>query len=272
MSAYWPRPTWQNGIAPTIGGRLVPDISLDANPSSGLDIRAQGSWFQVGGTSLAAPLAAATMTDLQIADGPHGRYGLGNIAQNLYRAPRSSFRDTTLGTNGYFPAGPGYDLATGLGAPLWSRLDPAILGAPILSVPPTTTSFVIPLAVTVPVGMIYTGFRGGVGTTTEPTTCNASGAPSSPPTSELATQVGPTVVWVMAYDPSGHCYLSDAPVIVGPVGNAPSGFDFTGDGKADLLAVKSNGDLMLYPGNGASGFTGPGTRIGTGWATFTNAL
>jgi FG-GAP-like repeat len=48
--------------------------------------------------------------------------------------------------------------------------------------------------------------------------------------------------------------------------------DFTGDGKADLIGAKSNGDLYLYRGNGLGGFTGPGTKIGAGWNTFTQVF
>ena len=44
--------------------------------------------------------------------------------------------------------------------------------------------------------------------------------------------------------------------------------DFTGDGKADLLAETSTGDLYLYHGNGLGGFTGGSTRIGSGWNVF----
>ncbi|HEY5180409.1 MAG TPA: M4 family metallopeptidase, partial [Dermatophilaceae bacterium] len=44
--------------------------------------------------------------------------------------------------------------------------------------------------------------------------------------------------------------------------------DFSGDGKADVLAIKSNGDLYLYRGNGVGGFTGSATRIGAWWAGF----
>jgi N-acetylmuramoyl-L-alanine amidase/FG-GAP-like repeat len=44
--------------------------------------------------------------------------------------------------------------------------------------------------------------------------------------------------------------------------------DFTGEGKSDLLAVTSTGELYLYRGNGLGAFTGSGTRIGTGWAGF----
>ena len=44
--------------------------------------------------------------------------------------------------------------------------------------------------------------------------------------------------------------------------------DYTGDGKADLVAIKANGDLFLYRGNGVGGFTGPGVKIGSGWGVF----
>jgi beta-lactamase class A len=44
--------------------------------------------------------------------------------------------------------------------------------------------------------------------------------------------------------------------------------DFTGDGKTDILAITSTGDLYLYRGNGLGGFTGGGTKVGTGWGSF----
>jgi hypothetical protein len=44
--------------------------------------------------------------------------------------------------------------------------------------------------------------------------------------------------------------------------------DFTGDGKADILAETSTGGLYLYHGNGRGGFTGGGSKIGSGWNVF----
>jgi hypothetical protein len=44
--------------------------------------------------------------------------------------------------------------------------------------------------------------------------------------------------------------------------------DYTGDGKADMHGVRSNGDLYLYRGNGRGGFSGAGVRIGAGWGIF----
>jgi len=48
--------------------------------------------------------------------------------------------------------------------------------------------------------------------------------------------------------------------------------DFTGDAKADLLAINSSGALLLYRGNGVGGFTGAGAEIGAGWNVFTKVL
>ena len=63
------------------------------------------------------------------------------------------------------------------------------------------------------------------------------------------------------------------------IGSGWSGFtkvfspgDFSGDGRADVLAVKASGDLFLYRGNGLGGFTGSGAKIGAGWSLFTHVL
>ncbi|WP_019887870.1 FG-GAP-like repeat-containing protein [Streptomyces purpureus] len=44
--------------------------------------------------------------------------------------------------------------------------------------------------------------------------------------------------------------------------------DFSGDGKADLIARDTAGVLWLYKGDGASGYS-PRTQIGTGWQIYT---
>jgi hypothetical protein len=45
-----------------------------------------------------------------------------------------------------------------------------------------------------------------------------------------------------------------------------SGGDFSGDGKPDILARRNDGALLLYRGNGASGWvTGAGEPVGSGW-------
>ena len=48
--------------------------------------------------------------------------------------------------------------------------------------------------------------------------------------------------------------------------------DFSGDGKPDILARRSDGALLLYRGNGDSGFAGAPEVVGSGWQTFTALL
>jgi len=60
-----------------------------------------------------------------------------------------------------------------------------------------------------------------------------------------------------------------APVLIGRGWNVMNALvgagDFTGDGRADLLArERSTAYLWLYPGNGTGGFTSR-VRIGVGW-------
>jgi hypothetical protein len=44
--------------------------------------------------------------------------------------------------------------------------------------------------------------------------------------------------------------------------------DFSGDAKADVLAVNSTGGLYLYRGNGRGGWASAGQKIGIGWGGF----
>jgi FG-GAP-like repeat/Tachylectin len=56
-------------------------------------------------------------------------------------------------------------------------------------------------------------------------------------------------------------------------GAAPARADWSGDGKADVLAIDSAGKLLLYGGTGAGTFArGGGQAIGTGWGGFTALL
>ncbi len=93
-------------------GRGVPDVAGDADPATGYQIHVNGADQVVGGTSAVAPLWAA-LTALanegrtRSAGVVHGRlYGHGDV-----------LRDITVGGNGGYEAGPGWDPCTGLGVP-----------------------------------------------------------------------------------------------------------------------------------------------------------
>lgn len=120
-SAYVPQPAWQTELG-LVGcsNRMVADVSAVADPSTGAAVydsygySGQKGWFQVGGTSLAAPLVASI-------------YALaGNATSTLYGsypyAHATSLFDVISSSNGscggsfLCTAGTGYDGPTGLGS------------------------------------------------------------------------------------------------------------------------------------------------------------
>jgi subtilase family serine protease len=122
-SAFEAKPSWQHDAG--CARRTVADVSADADPSTGAAVvdstpyctvfGCTTGWYQVGGTSLAAPLIASV-------------YALaGNGRSTLYGsypyAHASALHDVTSGSNGscggsyLCTAKLGYDGPTGLGTP-----------------------------------------------------------------------------------------------------------------------------------------------------------
>ncbi|HZQ41673.1 MAG TPA: S53 family peptidase [Acidobacteriaceae bacterium] len=117
VSALFGRPSWQANsnvpAAPTsAGGRGVPDVAGDADPSTGYTVRVDGQTTTIGGTSAVAPLWAGLIALANAAKGQDA----GFVNPTLYADP-NAFRDVTSGDNGAFSAGPGWDACTGLGSP-----------------------------------------------------------------------------------------------------------------------------------------------------------
>jgi hypothetical protein len=137
-----------NGASTTM--RNNPDVAADADPQTGVLVydSVEGGFLQIGGTSLASPLWAGM---IGIAD--QGRVLAGGTTLNgatqtlpmLYGLPAADFHDVISGNNGTYPAGPGYDLVSGIGTPIANLLVPALAGygpsAPIVAAP-TTASLV----------------------------------------------------------------------------------------------------------------------------------
>ena len=122
-SALYTRPAWQQDLAGVEAddSRLAPDISAVADPFTGVRIVFGQQEIVGGGTSLAAPLwggFAAVMNQYLV---ERGASRLGNLNPLLYDVARGAglpgFHDVVLGGNAVADAGPGYDLATGLGTP-----------------------------------------------------------------------------------------------------------------------------------------------------------
>ncbi len=105
------------------GGRGVPDVSGNADPTTGYQIMSDGKSQVVGGTSAVAPLWSALIARLAQATGQ--RFGLIQTALYAGISPGSDvpgFRDITSGNNGAYAAGPGWDACSGLGVPIGTDL------------------------------------------------------------------------------------------------------------------------------------------------------
>ena len=127
-SIFFNRPAWQSAAGVPAGKRrLVPDVSLVADPNTGALVVLHGKAMQIGGTSWSAPVWAgfcALMNDARIRA---NKAALGFLNPRLYPlAGTSCFRDVTTGTNGAFTASAGYDEVTGLGVPNIARLIAAL--------------------------------------------------------------------------------------------------------------------------------------------------
>src|SRR5262249_39368749 len=117
------------------GTRTVPDVSLDADPSTGDSVyvsvpyEGESGWFEVGGTSAAAPAWAGRLplADHGLAAAGSGTLTTTTLLNELYSLPSSDFNDVTGGSNGY-SATAGYDLVTGLGTPKANSVVSALVG------------------------------------------------------------------------------------------------------------------------------------------------
>ncbi len=138
-SAIFSKPWWQTGPGvPDDKARDIPDVSLSASPQNAAYLVVSGgSRMAFGGTSAGAPAFAgvvALLNQYLVSKNAISQPGIGNINPTLYRLAQSTkdvFHDVTAGDNKIpcaqsspgcvdglagFSAGPGFDLATGLGS------------------------------------------------------------------------------------------------------------------------------------------------------------
>lgn len=131
------RPSWQTGLGePHVfpkepcSGRVTPDVSADSCGSKEETVTfgdcfllvVEGGVGTNGGTSLSTPVWAAAAAVWNKGNAAAGRPGIGFVDPLLYALGNDpvtyarDFHDITEGSNG-FPAGKGWDEATGLGSP-----------------------------------------------------------------------------------------------------------------------------------------------------------
>jgi kumamolisin len=141
VSVLTNRPWWQPATPTQSAKRMVPDVSAFADATPGYAIVCSSgvqscpsspspTITDVGGTSAATPLVAGMIA---LWDQQASKAGLpkpGFVAPLLYslRNPPGAFLDITAGNNIVFSgincctAGPGYDMASGLGSPIASAI------------------------------------------------------------------------------------------------------------------------------------------------------
>lgn len=117
-SIFFSRPVWQSSLNVPGTQRLVPDVSLAADPNAGALVVLQGVNTEWGGTSWAAPVWAGFCALINEARLNQGKPALPFLNPLIYPLMgTAAFRDITQGTNGAYDAGPGYDMLTGIGVP-----------------------------------------------------------------------------------------------------------------------------------------------------------
>jgi subtilase family serine protease len=120
-SAYEPKPSWQTDTS-GCSRRTVGDVAADADPNTGAAIYdsvsylGQSGWFQVGGTSLASPIIAATYA--LAGNGTSTIYGSYPYNSSSYLFDVTSGSNGSCGSSAYLCTGEiGYDGPTGNGTP-----------------------------------------------------------------------------------------------------------------------------------------------------------
>lgn len=138
FSTFFGKPGYQTTVSGAERG--VPDVAGNADPVTGYPVRVDGQNFVIGGTSAVAPLMSGLTLRLnQLA----GR-AVGDFNAFAY-AHAADFTDVTVGNNGAFTAGPGWDPTTGLGSPIGAKVLTALMSSAA-----TASGAAPPSAVTAP--------------------------------------------------------------------------------------------------------------------------
>jgi len=230
-SRLFSKPAWQTGLGvPNDSARDVPDISFSAAGHDDYLIYYEGQLYSVEGTSCSTPSMAgivALLNQYQIKQGRQTAPGLGNINPQLYRLAESSptaFHDIVSGNNivpcaqgspdcgtgsfGY-GAGPGYDLATGLGSidannlfTLWNKAANSVTVT--LTASPTRASLNAAVSLTATVA------ASGSGTPTGTVAFSIFGGPSlgTVALSASAPQTASLSVPLYQFDQAGTFYVA----------------------------------------------------------------
>ena len=145
VSAVFARPSWQSGPGVPAGTmRCVPDaasISTCITTTGTLFpfVIRGGQTVGVGGSSLTGPVWAGLIAIINQARAKVGLPTVGLLGPKIYPLiGTSAFKDITVGSNGAYNAGAGYDLCSGAGSPNVTALIQAFANAPAISAQPVS--------------------------------------------------------------------------------------------------------------------------------------
>ncbi len=141
-SGIFALPSYQGLVGSNVcsPNRAAPDIAAIADPNTAFAVYIGGPYYSgyyyaVGGTSVATPINAGLVADMDTARVSFGKTKLTYTSFNgeIYPAAAYNYNyyffDVTVGYNGYY-AGPQFDLITGLGVPNGKAIASRFFGIP----------------------------------------------------------------------------------------------------------------------------------------------
>ena len=142
ISKFVSKPSYQSKIGKT-NYRNCCDLSLVANPNSGVSVCYDNKFYEVGGTSISAPLMSGILAIANQLRKNNNKSVLttssnqnGNVLKYIYTTLyanstlyKNNFVDVVIGTDGKYTSVIGYDYPTGIGTPKCDVLCNSLLNA-----------------------------------------------------------------------------------------------------------------------------------------------
>jgi hypothetical protein len=220
----------------TAGKRATPDISLDADPASGVSVymgtpyNGSTGWFTVGGTSASSPMIAGRAA---LTNGPVN-------AATIYALTSSSVRDITVGNNGAACL-IGFDLCSGRGS--WAD-NAASVPTTTTTTAPTTTSAPTTTAPTTTTTAAPTNVH--VGTISYALTPNKKGFIVTVPIRRDGTNVAVSGATVSVQITKGSMSYTTGTATTGSNGNASIRVDPAGSGTYSTTVTAVTGTSLSW--------------------------
>ncbi len=216
LSTLFKLPSWQTGPGVqskySNGYRQVPDVTAAGDTQPGYNVYctpivtgcAATGWRTAGGTSLGAPLWAASLVLVNQYLVAHNMTVIGHVNPMLYKLFNSqqqfpAFHNVTIGNNLYYPATSGYNMASGIGSPDVYNIARDLAGQVAIVVTPVTSPTTVPTVVPTTAPTTVPTVVPTTAPTTVPTVVPTT-APTTVPTEvpTTAPTIVPTVVPTMA--------------------------------------------------------------------------